>query len=119
MLFRPFPFEVHNVPALLAAIEGTVLMALFVLSWPRLRTIPGRLRKQPYVTFCLTYTVLFCLVFSAFQNFGILARERVMVYPFVLVLLALPAATASRRSGRHGGVEPHAVEEDYAAATRE
>ena len=119
VLFRPFPFEVHNVPALLAALEGTVLMALFVLSWPRLRTIPGRLRKQPYVAFCLTYTVLFCLVFSAFQNFGILARERVMVYPFVLVLLALPAATASRRLVRQGGVEPHAVEEDYAAATRE
>jgi hypothetical protein len=120
VLFRPFPFEVHNIPALLAALEGTVLMLLFVLSWPRLRTIPGRLRKQPYVTFCLTYTLLFCLVFSAFQNFGILARERVMVYPFVLVLLALPFAKADRRPQRRTRISRQAAAGDYAvAATRE
>ena len=100
VLFRPFLFEAHNIQALLTALEGTMLLLLFVLSWPRLRSIPGRLRKQPYVTFCITYTVLFCFVFSAFQNFGLLARERVMVYPFVLVLLALPAAAAKARANQ-------------------
>jgi hypothetical protein len=119
VLFRPFPFEVHNVQALLAAFEGVVLLVLFVLSWPRLKTVPKRLFKQPYVTFCVTYAILYCFMFSAVQNFGILARQRVLVFPFVLVLLALPLASSWSRGWRntggggtgrelpgHSGVEP-------------
>lgn len=110
VLFRPFAFEVSNIQALLAAVEGTILMVLFILSWPRLRTIPRRLRKQPYVTYCLTYVILFCFMFSAFQNFGILARQRVLVFPLVLVLLALPPATSalerSRRRRRSSSGQP-------------
>jgi hypothetical protein len=121
VLFRPFPIEAHNMQALLAALEGVVLVVLFVFAWPRLRTIPRRLLKQPYVTFCVTYAVLFCFMFSAVHNFGILVRQRVLVYPFVLVLLALPAATAtvrSRRRRRHP--EDEEAVPDYAvAATRE
>lgn len=116
VLFRPFAFEVNNLQALLAALEGTMLMVLFVLSIPRLRTIPRRLRKQPYVTYCVTYSVLFCFMFSAFQNFGILARQRVLVFPLVLVLLALPLAKDESQQQRHrrASVVDHAV-----AATRE
>lgn len=110
VLFRPFAFEVSNIQALLAALEGTILMVLFVLSWPRLRTIPRRLRKQPYITYCLTYVILFCFMFSAFQNFGILARQRVLVFPLILVLLALPPATSalerSRRRRRSSNSQP-------------
>ncbi|MFW6090968.1 MAG: hypothetical protein ACODAF_03785 [Actinomycetota bacterium] len=100
VLFRPFPFEVHNLQALLTALEGTVLLMLFILSWPRLRTVAKRVFRQPYVTFAVTYAVLFCFIFSSFQNFGILARERVMVYPFVVVLLALPLTGIRRVRGR-------------------
>ena len=101
VLFRPFAFEVDSIPTLLAALEGTALMVLFLLSWPRLRTIPRRLRKQPYVTYSLVYAILFCFIFSVFQNFGILARQRVLVFPLILVLLALPpAASALERSRR-------------------
>jgi hypothetical protein len=97
VLFRPFAFEVNSVPTLLAAVEGTMLMVLFILALPRLKSIPGRLRRQPYITYCVTYTILFCFMFSAFQNFGILARQRVLVFPLMLVLLALPLATPKAR----------------------
>lgn len=115
VLFRPFPFEVNNLQALLTAFEGTALMVLFILSWPRLRTVVKRAFKQPYVTFCVTYVILFCFIFSAFQNFGILARERVMVYPLVLVLLALPLTgirgPRGRRTSSSGARSaPHHVE---------
>ena len=115
VLFRPFPFEVHNVQALLAALEGSILMLLFILSWPRLRTIAKRLATQPYITFCITYIVLFCFIFSSFQNFGILARERVMVYPFVIALLALPMLeirnTVRRRAILHARAADDAAEQ--------
>ena len=97
VLFRPFAYEVNNIATLLAALEGTMLMVLFIAAWPRIRTIPRRLRKQPYIAYCLTYAILFCFMFSAFQNFGILARQRVLVFPLMLAFFALPLATEGPR----------------------
>jgi hypothetical protein len=118
ILFRPFAFEVNNIQSLLAALEGTLLLVLFVVSLPRLRTIPRRLRKQPYVTYCVTYAVLFSYLFSSFQNFGILARQRVLVFPVVLALLALPLATARRQRSPNRPNERHRESiTDYAVGT--
>ena len=119
VLFRPFAFEVSNLQALLAALEGTFLMMLFVLSIPRLKGIPRRLRKQPYIAYCVTYVVLFCFIFSVFQNFGILARQRVLVFPLVLVLLALPVvASESRRSRGRRAIRRRPITH-YAAAAQD
>jgi hypothetical protein len=121
VLFRPFAFEVNNIQALLAALEGTMLLLLFVLSLPRLRTIPRRLRSQPYITYCITYTILFCYLFSSFQNFGILARQRVLVFPVFLALLALPLPTTGprRSTGQQNGRRRQRVTDYAVAATRE
>lgn len=91
VLFRPLPHEAHNVQALMTSLEGLFLLGLFVLAWPRLRRLPGELLRTPYLTFVCTYSLLFMLAFSSFGNFGILARQRVQLFPFVFVLLALPA----------------------------
>jgi hypothetical protein len=101
VLFRPFPFEAHNAQSLIASAEGTVLLGMFVAGRRRLRGVPRALKRSPYVAYCLVYTILFCLIFSTFSNFGILTRERVQVFPMVLVFLALPlAAAGQRRQGR-------------------
>ncbi|MGH8892828.1 MAG: hypothetical protein ACRDWY_05910, partial [Actinomycetes bacterium] len=90
VLFRPFLFEAGNPQMLLAAVEGTFLLLLVARSLPRLRSVPGRLRRNPFVTMCAIYSLLFIYAFSNFANFGLLARERVQVLPFALVLLCLP-----------------------------
>jgi len=96
VLFRPFPWEASNAQALVAAIEGTVLLFLFVLSLPRLARLPRTMFQVPYVMFALSYTAMFVFAFSAVGNFGIITRQRTQVFPFVLVLLAIPLAkTAS------------------------
>jgi hypothetical protein len=119
VLFRPFLFEAHNFQTLLTAFEGTLLLLIFLRSWPRLRAVPGRLRKQPYLTLCVTFALAFCFVFSSFQNFGILTRERVQVYPFVLVLLALPVAAAGARARGRRSTPARRTAPDYAeTATR-
>lgn len=90
VLFRPFPFEANNAQALAAALESTFLL---VLSLFRIRWILSALRsfrRQPYVVLALIYTGLFIVAFSAFPNFGLLARERVQLLPFYFVLLAVP-----------------------------
>ncbi len=91
VLFRPLPIEAGNAQMLLTSAEGLALAALIVLSWRRLASIPSTLRSSPFVMFALVFIVLFVCTFSSFANYGILARQRTQVLPFLFVLLALPA----------------------------
>jgi hypothetical protein len=97
VLFRPFFFETHNLQSFLAAMEGTALLILCLLRvrwiWAALRS----LRRQPYVVFCFVYSGLFIVAYSSFANFGLLARQRVQLYPLFLVLLSIPPALDRRR----------------------
>ena len=92
VLVRPLPFEARNLQSFLASLEGVALLVLLAVSWRRVwGAVRGAIR-HPYLLFCIAYTVMFLAAFSVFRNLGTLARERVMVLPFVLVLLAVPAA---------------------------
>ncbi len=97
VLFRPFPWEAHNLQLLVQSLEGVFLLGLTIASWPRLRRLPSLLRRNPYVVFALVYTSAFIVAFAAFGNFGILARQRVLMLPFFLVLLALPLRRKNER----------------------
>jgi hypothetical protein len=91
VLFRPFPFEAHNTQALGVALEGTFLL---LFSLYRLRhglSAVGSMRRRSYVAFCLVYTGLFIIGFSTLANFGLLARERVMLLPLYILLFCIPA----------------------------
>jgi hypothetical protein len=90
VLFRPFPMEAHNGQALFAALEGAVLLVICAFSVRRLLTVPRLALRVPYVAFALTYVGFFVFAFASVGNFGILARQRVQVLPFLLVLLAVP-----------------------------
>lgn len=90
VLFRPFPFEATSAVAMLSALEGVFLFVLTCMSWKRLRSIPRAMRNTPYVAYCVGVMFTFVYAFSAFSNFGILARQRVQVMPFFFVLLCLP-----------------------------
>ncbi len=94
VLFRPLPYEARNIQALLASLEGALLFFLFVRHWRRLANLLPR-RTAPYFAFVATYSLLFVIAFSNFGNFGILARQRVQLYPFILVLLAVDKRTVT------------------------
>jgi hypothetical protein len=113
VLFRPFPFEAHNAQELLASLEGTVLFVIFIRSWRRIKAAIKVSYRQGYVAFCAMYSLLFVVAFSAISNFGIISRERVQLYPFVIVLICLPAATEGRgrqdkeeQGPQRGGIRP-------------
>jgi hypothetical protein len=90
VLFRPWPWEAGSMQALIASAEGTLLLALFAVSWRRLVRLPKYLFQVPYVAYATTYVVLFVIAFSSIGNFGILTRQRTQVLPLVCVLLVLP-----------------------------
>ena len=90
LLFRPFPWEAGNVQMLVQSLEGVVLAFLTLAAWPRLKALPTLLRRNPWLVFALVYVLAFIIAFAGFSNFGILARQRALMIPFFLVLLALP-----------------------------
>lgn len=94
VLMRPFPFETRNPAMLLQSMEGFLVLVLLVRSRPRIGQLLWTLRTNPFVLFCAAYVVSFTIAFAGFGNFGILARQRVLMFPFFLVLLALPISRA-------------------------
>lgn len=89
VLFRPFPSETGGLEQTAAALEAFFLLCLTIASWRRLVTIPRRLRDEAYVMFSLCYVAMFIFGFGAIANFGILARQRSQVMPFVFVVLSI------------------------------
>jgi hypothetical protein len=90
ILFRPFPFEAHNAQAAVTALESTMLLCLTIARRRSIWRAVRGLRRRPYVAFILVYAAGFVVAFASIANFGILARERVQLLPFFLVLLAAP-----------------------------
>lgn len=89
-LFRPFPFEAANLQMLLQSLEGVLILTLTVLGWRRLKQLPRLLITDPFVMFVVVFFIAYVLAFAGFGNFGILARQRVLMLPFVFMLLSLP-----------------------------
>lgn len=98
--FRPFPWEAHSLLSDIAALEGLVLLVFTLRRFRRLRGLVGLWRAAPMVGFLAGYCVLFMIAFAgAMTNFGLLARERVMMLPmFLQLLIADPRAVRMLRS---------------------
>jgi hypothetical protein len=90
ILFRPFVIEAQNPQMLVASIETTFILLLVAFRFRWVMAAVLSARRQPYVAFVIVYMGLFIVAFSGVANFGILARERVQMLPFLLVLLAIP-----------------------------
>jgi hypothetical protein len=103
VLFRPTILEAGSAGNTVAALETTFILALAVVGWRRLKNVPATAFRRPYVLMCVVYTGIFTFAWSSFANLGALARQRVQVWPFVLLLLAVPVATRARASSQRSG----------------
>jgi hypothetical protein len=92
VLFRPFPQEADNAQMAVSALEGLALLVLFAASLRRLARAPKMTRRNPYVAFATMYSFIFVFAFSTFGNFGIITRQRVQLFPLVLVFVCLLGA---------------------------
>ena len=95
VLFRPFPWEATNLVILFSSVEGSLLVGFIALSWRRWRQAPRLMRRYPYLMLALMAILLFVIAFSTFGNFGLLVRERVMIFPLMLVPLCLARRTSA------------------------
>ncbi len=105
VLIRPFPWESSSAPELATAIESIIIAWLIVRG---LREVRGRIRRDnPLGIYALVATTVFIVLFWNFANFGILARQRTQIAPFLFLLLAMPrqpdsAAKTERKARRSG-----------------
>ena len=87
LLFRPFPWEARSVQAGIASVEAFCLM-IFV--WRHRKVLQAsfvRSRDQAFVLFLWIYCVEFLLIFAgSMTNFGLLARQRIMLIPVALMI---------------------------------
>jgi hypothetical protein len=107
VLFRPFIFEAHNFQAAITAAEGMVLLAITLLRWRWLVEALKSLRRHPYIVYAASFVFVFMIAFSSFPNFGLLARQRVQLFPFYFVLFCVPPAIKSLRTKREVAKEEH------------
>jgi hypothetical protein len=111
VLFRPFPFEAHNLQALAASLEGVFLLLLSLVRLPWAMAALRSWRRQPYVVFALAYVGMFVVAFSTVANFGLLARQRVQLLPMYLVLFSIPPPKEAEMASEQGhGSAPGAGE---------
>lgn len=92
VMFRPLIPEAKNAQGLIAATEGTLLLAWSLWRWRWIVQSVRSVRRQPYVATAITFVAVFIFGFSSFANFGLLVRQRSQVLPFFLVILAVPTA---------------------------
>lgn len=94
-LFRPLPWEAHNLFAFLSSIENTALLLFTLMAIKRFRI---RFLKEPAVLWaCLLILVWLSMYsFVSYQNLGTAVRFKLQILPVILILLYL---TAWKRGG--------------------
>lgn len=99
-LYRPLINEGVNLQSRLASIEGTLLLIVSIIRVPAMIRDVRRWRRYPYLVFSFIAVLGYVVGFSAVFNLGILARQRIQVYPLLLVLLiGLGELAAARDKG--------------------
>lgn len=91
VIFRPFVFEASSFPALVSAVEGGILLLLAVFSGRWLWRIGPAMYHHPFAAYCGGYVLAFVVAFSNIANAGILARQRVQMFPLLMILVAAAA----------------------------
>jgi hypothetical protein len=92
VLFDPLPITASSITQVIAAFENTVILVLVLSSLRRLRVVFRAGRERPYVILCIVYSLAFMYTFAALGNLGLIDRERTLLFPYLLVLLAIPVS---------------------------
>ena len=91
-------WEARNPQSAMASLEGLFLVGLGWRRRKQLLSVVKNWRENPFVFFLLLFVAEFSIIFSAaITNFGLLARQRVMATPFLIMLLCLKHARGKER----------------------
>ena len=97
VIFRPFPFEASSIVQLMTGFESLAILGLALIGLGRLRTVPRAFTNNGMIRFAVIYLLGFVVAFSVISNFGILARQRAQMWPYLLMLISLKPSAALKR----------------------
>jgi hypothetical protein len=97
VLARPFPFEAHNVMMLIASLEITGFWALACLRRKQFMKSLRSLKTTPLTRFAVIFVLVYSVALGMMMtNLGIIARQRVFIFPFLFMLLeSIPSRKVS------------------------
>jgi hypothetical protein len=88
VLLRPFPWEARGVAGALAAAEIIILWTLFFVYRRNVVAFNRRYRHNRLLWFSVFFILAYVLLAGlALSNIGIIARQRVHVFPFLFIFL--------------------------------
>ena len=106
ILFRPFIWKVKNVRMLLASLEIWVLSVGIILLWIRMGFDEAKkLLGNPLIQVALLVLIPYFIIFTYFPNEGLIARQRIQLYPALLVLFAMPILQCRAQTVRRKGLK--------------
>jgi hypothetical protein len=88
VILRPFPWEAHNIYAVAASLEGSLLVILLVWHWRSLLSA-FKVKSNTYLWFLIVYSVAFVFMFMTVANFGLMVRQRAQLLPFLFMMASL------------------------------
>jgi hypothetical protein len=92
LLGRPFVFEAHNGLAFVSSLEMMAFWALLAFKRDQLITALRSWPENRLLRFVLSFSVLYILMIGmTFQNLGMIARQRTLVMPALLLIAAVPS----------------------------
>jgi len=97
--FRPFPWEAGGPLPSLTALEGVLLGGLILIRRRQILRGFRRWRDNGMVLFALAAFLAFSVILSSLSNFGLLARQRTQVLPFLFMLICMVGKPVRRRAG--------------------
>ncbi len=90
IFFRPFVWEIRNPLVLVASLETLLFTGLILRALPRLRALVVRGRVSRFVRLAVCVTIALTMLYGMYYaNLGILARQKIVVFVFALLLLGL------------------------------
>jgi hypothetical protein len=113
VLLRPFVFEARSVTSLIAALEVTGLWLAFFWKRAAVMAFFRSQRRSKLLWFSLAFASAYVLLTGiGLGNLGLIARQRVHVFPFLLMFLAGARGarwTAARLAHRHKPAQLHEI----------
>lgn len=98
VLVRPFPWEVHNLAALVQSFDGVILGGIMFFSFGRIIRSLRSEGQNPIIIFSIIFIFMAVIALGTLGNFGLLARQRVIVLPLLFFVMTAAAVTSQRRS---------------------
>jgi hypothetical protein len=96
VVLDPLMFNAHGSGQRVASVENFVILGLVLTSLRRIRFALRAAFMRTYVLASILYCLVWIYAFAALGNLGLIERERVLMLPFLLVLLCIPVAEKGR-----------------------